>query len=380
MHTYFAPPHKVEDQILRGQIETVCNSPVMDALLQTSCGMMLIVNEARQIVAINYSFLSMLGIDDVEQVLGLRLGETLHCKYAFNEPAGCGTTRYCSSCGAIIALMAAIDDDRECERICALTISQNGQQRDICLLVRAMPMQLEGKRLIIVYAQDVSQQQFWASLERIFFHDINNMVCAMRNYSKYFHDKMPVNPLSARQKMLAERMFQEVKMQSKLASVRDSEEIVSVIATDLSTIRNQVFNIVLVSNAMDNKRIIEEGTTGKLLLKTDPMLVSKVLTNMLLNALEATDAGGSVVFRALTDDGRVEWQVWNSAVMAENIQLRIFQRYFSTKGAFGHGLGTYSMKFFGETCLGGKVSFTSSAETGTTFRFSLPLGVSEMIL
>lgn len=41
--------------------------------------------------------------------------------------------------------------------------------------------------------------------------------------------------------------------------------------------------------------------------------------------------------------------------------LRIFQRSFSTKGAKGRGLGTYSMKLFGETYLGGQVSFRSSA-------------------
>ena len=37
------------------------------------------------------------------------------------------------------------------------------------------------------------------------------------------------------------------------------------------------------------------------------------------------------------------------------------------------GCGTYSMKFFGENILGGKVSFTSSETKSTLFRFSLPV-------
>jgi sensor histidine kinase regulating citrate/malate metabolism len=37
----------------------------------------------------------------------------------------------------------------------------------------------------------------------------------------------------------------------------------------------------------------------------------------------------------------------------------------------GRGIGTYSMKLFGEKYLKGKVWFTSSAENGTSFFFEL---------
>lgn len=125
---------------------------------------------------------------------------------------------------------------------------------------------------------------------------------------------------------------------------------------------------------MDGKTIKEECSAEKFSFNTDSMLVSKVLINMLLNALEVTETGGHVIFRTLVKDSLIMWQVWNSAEIPDNIQLRIFQRFFSTKSECGHGLGTYSMKLFGEECLGGKVSFTSSVEDGTTFSFSLPIG------
>jgi len=101
------------------------------------------------------------------------------------------------------------------------------------------------------------------------------------------------------------------------------------------------------------------------------MLVSRILINMLLNALESTDDGGSVKFITVVDKSQIRWEVWNSASIPEDIQLRIFQKFFSTKPDNGHGLGTYSMKFFGEECLGGKVNFTSLPGEGTTFRLSL---------
>jgi sensor histidine kinase regulating citrate/malate metabolism len=46
--------------------------------------------------------------------------------------------------------------------------------------------------------------------------------------------------------------------------------------------------------------------------------------------------------------------------------MQLFQRSFSTKGT-GRGIGTYSMKLFGEKYLEGRVDFESTRENGTTF-------------
>ncbi|RJR33419.1 MAG: ATP-binding protein [Desulfobacteraceae bacterium] len=67
------------------------------------------------------------------------------------------------------------------------------------------------------------------------------------------------------------------------------------------------------------------------------------------------------------------FNVWNRQAIPPRVALRIFQRNFTTKEEAGRGLGTYSMKFFGEKILGGQVSFTTSAESGTVFKFSLPI-------
>ena len=63
--------------------------------------------------------------------------------------------------------------------------------------------------------------------------------------------------------------------------------------------------------------------------------------------------------------------VHNPEVMPKEVQLQVFQRSFSTKGEAGRGIGTYSMKLFGERYLGGKVAFVSSSSEGTTFRLAL---------
>ena len=86
------------------------------------------MNEHRQIVALNDTFLKMLGISDAEEKLGLRPGEAVDCIHAHEMDGGCGTSKYCSSCGAAIAIVTCIDEDRPAEKICALTANKAGRQ------------------------------------------------------------------------------------------------------------------------------------------------------------------------------------------------------------------------------------------------------------
>ena len=96
----------------------------------------------------------------------------------------------------------------------------------------------------------------------------------------------------------------------------------------------------------------------------------RVLGNMGVNALEATPEGGKI--RAwIEQTDQLSFCVWNEKEIPDRIAVRIFQRNFSTKNEMGRGFGTYSMKLLGEEMLGGSVRFTSSADEGTVFKFSL---------
>ena len=92
---------------------------------------------------------------------------------------------------------------------------------------------------------------------------------------------------------------------------------------------------------------------------------------MLVNALEATPAGGNVVGGLRREGDFAVFWVRNDAVMPDNVRVQIFKRSFSTKGE-GRGLGTYSIKLLTENYLGGEVGFASSREEGTTFWVRLP--------
>ncbi|MCC7353132.1 MAG: ATP-binding protein, partial [Anaerolineae bacterium] len=107
---------------------------------------------------------------------------------------------------------------------------------------------------------------------------------------------------------------------------------------------------------------------------SDPILLGRVIGNMVKNALEAIEPGQAITLGCRIIGEGVEFWVHNPGFMPPSVQLQLFQRSFSTKGK-GRGLGTYSMKLLSERYLHGSVSFTSSLETGTTFVGRYPLNL-----
>ena len=96
-----------------------------------------------------------------------------------------------------------------------------------------------------------------------------------------------------------------------------------------------------------------------------------MLVNLVKNAVEACPEGQSVTVGCAPQEDKVRFTVHNPAFIPREVQLQIFQRSFTTKGA-GRGLGTYSVKLLTEQYLQGQVGFTSSPEQETVFFVTLP--------
>ena len=196
METSFAPAERTDRNVFNRQIENISTSPVMSKLLEASCGLLVVLNEERQIVGLNEAFLNSLGMKNLDRVLGLRLGETLECIHATERPHGCGTTPHCGSCGAAIATMSAIIDDVSSEQTCALTAEKDGKTVDLFLSVTARPFMVDGSRWILLFAQDITQQHSHASLEKIFYHDFNNILMVLTGCGDLLSMKQPDNALA----------------------------------------------------------------------------------------------------------------------------------------------------------------------------------------
>jgi signal transduction histidine kinase len=115
-----------------------------------------------------------------------------------------------------------------------------------------------------------------------------------------------------------------------------------------------------------------EEDIAEVVFVSDPALLGRVLTNMIKNALEASEPGETVRVGAEQASTHIRFWVHNQGMIPREVQQQIFERSFSTKG-IGRGLGTYSMKLIGESYLCGKVGFSSDKSNGTIFSIDLPM-------
>jgi signal transduction histidine kinase len=372
MDTYFAKAEKAGINEIIREIEIVNKNPVMTGLLHSISGLLAILDEHRQIVALNDSFLKMLGIDNPSECLALRPGEALQCIHAHEEPAGCGTTKFCSSCGAAIAIVSSLGQDKPVERICLLSAKRADTTIDIALLVRSHPIKIDGKRFLLLFLQDITLQQQRAALERTFFHDISNMLNGIVGASELLALKGSKSNVVKKISQLSLRLQKEVEIQRCL--LENNHHLYQPVLHEILTekVIEELESIFANHPAARNKNLNFSKLESDLSLKTDFSLLVRVLCNMITNALEATHENGVVKVWVEQKRNLLSFYVWNDKTIRQDIALRIFQRNFSTKGETGRGIGTYSMKLFGEKILGGKVSFITSWERGTVFEFSLP--------
>lgn len=372
LKTYFASPERASRQEVQAEIEIVSNNPVISSLLSSVSGLLAILNEHRQIVSLNTAFLEMLGIDDPGKILGLRPGEAIDCVHAHDTPGGCGTTRYCTTCGAAIAIVASLEQDSPVERRCALTVRRGGEEVDMALQVRAHAITFNGRKFVLLFLQDITLNEQRASLERAFFHDINNTLSMLVQASELLVDDYP-SDLSNAIYNASVRLASEVAIQRSLSESEDSRYQPLWCDCDAGRILQDLRACMANHQAARGKFIQFPDAYPKVAITTDITLLFRILVNMIINALEATDDGGMIRLWVYHEADSLVFYVWNDKAIPPEISIRIFQRNFSTKDEPGRGIGTFSMKLLGEKILGGQVSFTSSADKGTIFRFAHPI-------
>jgi len=373
--TWFAPAGRAAPERLAEETRVALQSPVFRAIIESLDGYLMILNPQRQILAVNERLLKDLGLEKPECMIGSRPGEALSCIHATEMTGGCGTSKACATCGAVNAIL---DSQRNGEAVtseCLATVRRGEVTESAEFRVRATPARVGPFEFTILVFQDISAQKRRDALERVFFHDILNTVGGLMGWSSLLERSIDENPRETAQRIVAlsRRLTQEIRDQRALLEAESGSLEVMPQPVRPADLFDSLATVFEAHDAARGKNLVLEPPPAGEVIETDESLLMRVLINMTKNALEAIHPGETVTVRfERLPDGRPAFRVHNPGAIPEMIALRIFQRSFSTKGGRGRGIGTYSVKLFGEQYLKGRVGFTSTVEEGTTFFIELP--------
>jgi PAS domain S-box-containing protein len=170
-----------------------------------------------------------------------------------------------------------------------------------------------------------------------------------------------------------------VRRIQEFARLRPDEALVPV---DL----NQVIrDAITITRPRWEERIAFSGARLDLRLELEPVptisgrpaALGEVITNLILNAIDAMPDGGRLTLRTRHELASVVLTVSDTGTgMPETVRRRAFEPFFSTKGERGSGLGL-SVSYSIVKRHGGDIRVESQDGRGTTFTLNFPVGADD---
>ena len=364
--TKFASAERADDATIQMQRSIIDNLYSIKPFLDNIPVFILILNKQRQIVFANKVFLDFIGSDSI---YGMRPGECVGCIHAWEEKGGCGTSEFCSECGAVNSILNSQANGFDAQE-CRITQKNNDV---LDLNVWAKSIDVDGSEFTLFSFVDISNEKRRKVLERIFFHDVLNTAGSLRGFLELLQDSTAdeLEEFLQMTEDISNKLIDEIKSQRTLTQAEDGELDLDITSFSTKDILEEI--VILYSNHLiTNKReiVIDSGCYDAI-IKTDKTILRRVLGNLTKNALEASNESDTVSLNCSEANGKITFHVKNPNFIPKKIQLQLFQRSFSTKGA-GRGIGTYSVKLLTERYLKGSVAFESTEDKGTVFMVTYP--------
>jgi len=368
MKTKYASPERSSNETILQSNSSLENISYLNEVFCSLSYIFCILNENRQIVYTNDVLLKKLGIESANEVLGLRFGEAINCRFAFEEEGGCGTSEHCRYCGAVNTMLKCQTTGEKTTGECRIRTVAEDIENYLDVEVTATPFVYEEKNYMIFSLIDISDKKRRAMIERIFFHDVLNIAGGLRGFFDIFSiiDEKEREKYIQMGASLSQQVLDEITAHRLLTQAENNELVVKLESIDSLQFIGQIATDLQFLEVAKDKQIVVDTTSVDVNFNSDPILLRRILNNMIKNALEASMPGEMVTISVSKIDEKLKFAVHNPKFIPRDIELQVFMRSFSTKGA-QRGLGTYSMKIIGEQILGGSVDFSTSKTKGTTF-------------
>jgi signal transduction histidine kinase len=376
--TYFAPPERSEPAELARLAETCVNNAIIEVVLESLDSHVLVLDARRQILAANPVVLKDLELLEGEPLLGARPGEAFGCVNLAEAPSGCGTSEACRNCGLVLAVLASQATHAPAEGECLLSMRRHQELEGREYHVRVTPIRIEEDLLQVAVLRDVSDTKRREVLESTFLHDLNNVLQGLNNWTEVLQASPGGLSRVAQQIVtLSSWITQEVALHRVIVQAEQGNLVTHPEPLKANPFLEGLLLALEGHGALNGKALAVDPLPPEDGFICDPALLRRVLTNMLVNALEASTVGATVRITFSQEKAGPRFQVHNPGWIVPEVGNSIFHRSFSTKAAKGRGLGTYIMKLLGENYLRGAVNFRSSEGEGTCFWIQLPRDASE---
>jgi signal transduction histidine kinase len=251
------------------------------------------------------------------------------------------------------------------------------RERDLaqCELVRGLEEERELVKQKLQFDSQLAEYEKYASLAQLALgaaHEINNPLLGIMS-----HLELERKQSTGEQRAEIEQCIESTKRIS--TAVRGLLDY----ARPGPLVLGQVSLFKLVAEAfkfLEHQPMFRHLTlTNRVPLDLPPITadvnqLSQVLMNLLLNAAQATSAGGSIDVSACMQcaNGTIEFQVSDSGSgIPSDVLAHVFEPFFTTKRGKGTGLGLSISQSYIRSH-GGDIQVESTMNVGTTVRVTLP--------
>jgi len=209
-------------------------------------------------------------------------------------------------------------------------------------------------------------------------HDFNNLLQAILGYAQLMKQDPTNVDLIQRSLGIVESAAMDgsetVRRIQQFARLRPDEQFMAV---DVNQI---VHEAVAITQPRWDEKVAQENRPLRLSLELAadavmhgrPAALTEVVTNLILNAMDAMPQGGTLTIRTRVARGSIALTIHDTGVgMPEAVRRRIFEPFFSTKGDMGSGLGL-SMAYSIVRRHGGDIRVESEPGRGASFTITFP--------
>ncbi len=210
-------------------------------------------------------------------------------------------------------------------------------------------------------------------------HDINNVLGIILGNSQLARRKLePGNPALHSIEAIELAARDGAETVRRLREIGKPVDVSSYATVNLNCIAEDVIRAVIPAwreSAPDETAqiAVETDLADGCTVLGNAAELREALANILLNAVQAIDSRGRIIIRTARADSTAELSVTDTGVGMDNeTRKRVFDPFFTTRGAEGTGLGMSAVDAI-VIRHGGKVLIDSTEGRGTTVTLRLPL-------